>query len=225
MSCGTLRIFVAVCVLMWTMQTPVRAEAGLTAYRGVVTYLSQTEAEVTAQFSIEGGPRAQEIKLILYPDQAITAWHTNAGEPPSPLKGTGGTSIRVMPDAGGTYTVKYRVSSQKFLAHVPLPVPDALPATHDHFVQVETVLPNGSAVYDDAFPQKNWVDATHGKTKLPAVPSVVSVRFAPADAVSWRTGWKSVSRLSTLFMLLILLSGAAYLFRRRQSGRQTRRVA
>lgn len=218
------REILAACMLLWTAQGAGWA-AALTAYHSVVSYSSQNAADVKAQFFVQGGVPAQGIKLILYSGQTISGWRQDGTEAASPLQGSGGASIRLMPGQAGEYTVSYHVSSRGMLAHVPLPVPDAPPATSARLVQLEVVLPDGWAVYDDAFPQQNWVDATHGKTSLPAVPSAISVRFAPASAVNWRTRWMSMSRLSTLFMVLILIGGIAFLYRGRRRARVVRRAA
>jgi hypothetical protein len=187
----------------------------LSAYKADVTYIDNHRANVEVLFSIAppGKRAAQSIRLVLYPDQQVEDWNAKDTEGPVEFApGTGGTTVSVMPYAAGMYSLKYSVVSARNLSHVPLPVPDSPPVTREHFVAIDVTLPRGSVVYDDVFPQKIWIDQTHGTAHLPAVPSVVAVGFASADQVTWLTRWKSVGRLSTVFMLLILLGGALLLY-------------
>jgi hypothetical protein len=191
------------------------AASGLSTYKADVTYVDNHRANVEVAFTIivSGKSTTQSVRMVLYPNQQIENWQgedtASSIEIPS---STGGTTIKVMPDATGTYSLKYSVVSASNLTHVPLPVPDSIPASREHFVLIDVTLPRGSRVYDDVFPQKVWVDDTHATAHLPAVPSVVAIRFASADRVTWLTRWKSVGRLSTLLMLLILLGGSLVLY-------------
>ncbi len=124
--------------------------------------------------------------------------------------------MHVTPDAAGLYSVEYVVQSSSRLTHVPLPVPDRAPASRERIVKIEVALPAGVEVYDDGFPQQTWVDARHGLANLPAVPSVVAIKFAPVSQISWFTRWSSVSHLSTVFMLFVLLAGATALYMKRR---------
>jgi len=189
--------------------------AELTSYRVSITYGNEHSAEVSASFSevgTSGSAAAAAARLILYPGQRIESAFPNIAPLDTGPAGAGGTTLQVPASSPGTFLLRYRLESAGALTHVPLPVPTAAPATREHFVQVDVVLPDGMTVYDDQFPQKTWTDVRHGSTQLPAVPSVVSLRFAPAAQVSWLTKWKSVSRLSSLSMLVILASGSVLLY-------------
>jgi hypothetical protein len=199
--------------------------AELTSYKVSITYSDEHSAEVSASFSVAGtlGSSAAA-RLILYPGQRIESAFPNMAPLDTGPAGAGGTTLQVPASSSGTFSLRYRLESAGELTHVPLPVPTAAPATREHFVQVDVILPDGMAVYDDQFPQKTWTDVTHGSTQLPAVPSVVSLRFAPADQVSWLTKWKSVSRLSSLSMLVILAGGSVLLYwLKRPSARRPER--
>ncbi len=205
------------CLLISTVvaaSTAVCFAAGdLTAYRASVTYKDIHQASVDVAFSVAGKSGPQSVQLIVYPGQKIEAWQAGDSTTlPEVPPGAGGITIPFPFTQSGMYGVKYNVVSTGELSHVPLPVPDSLPVSREHFVQIDLSLPPDSVVYDDPFPQKVWRDSLHGIAQLPAVPAVIAVRFAPAGQVSWRMKWSSVGRLSTLFMMLMLIVGSAALF-------------
>ena len=209
-----LRNFVAATLLI-AAPASCWAASGLSSYQARITYLDEYHALVTAHFTISDATPHEAARLVRYPGQQFSDWRpAQLGFPVTTA--SGGTNLALTPDAAGVYSLSYKVASSDTLTHVPLPVPDSLPASRKHFVQVAVSTPSGTVVYDDAFPQKTWTDATHGLATLPAVPSIVAVKFAPAAQIRWFTHWKSVSRLSTVCMFLILVGGSAVLYLRRR---------
>jgi hypothetical protein len=195
------------------LAVPCFAATGLENYKAVVSYTDPYHASVASSFSLTASSiSAVPVRLVLYPGQTIVDLKLGDQRLTIDPSAQGGATLSIPANADKSYSISYSIVSRSRINHVPIPVPVAPPTRREHFVRVEVVLPPGDAVYDDSFPQRTWTDATHGSSRLPAVPAVVSLKFALSTDITWLMRWSSVGHLSTLLMLLFLVIGCGLLY-------------
>lgn len=202
--------------------------ARLMKYRANISFSSAHQAAVVASFDLQnsGKGAALTVRFFHYPGQRVESASIKSSAP-----GSSSAAFQEGPDsfvaklgeaapgasaanATASYQVTYEVESDSLLRRVPLPVPEAIPVSRQRPVTLDVSLPAGYMLAGDSFPMLTFQTPTRGSARLLAVPSLLQIQSAPANAGSLGDRVLNPATLTTLAMLLLLASGSIVWYRR-----------